>query len=478
VLAKKVLRNVLCNSLSSLISSAVGLIVTIYLARELKPGLFGIFSLAISVALLLMTFTDLGVSPTLVRYAADAYARRDFELVRGYIKSLGKVKLILSIVTSIILFALSNIISTAVFHKPALSTPIEIVSLFVLFRSLSNYVTCIFNAFNDYSANLIRAITYESSRLVSILLLVSSFAVVGAIAGFVIASFISLIALTLILIRKYGFIFGTAKKIEWRRVLRYAGYLTIGSITWTVFAYVDSIMIGILLPARDVGFYRAAYSIVIAVGSLISIPTVLLPVFVQLEGQDMKKAFDRVFKYSSILAFPFMFSLIAMDRNIINIVYGREYLPAIPALTVLSLLVLRSALGVWGPVFGAKEKPEYPVYVTTIALIINIILNYFMILQWGIVGAGVATVISNVFSWVALSLISRKLFDVFFRLEHLFKPLLSCTILYLVVEFLRPSSIAGCVMAFLAGIFAYFVVLLAIKGITVDDIKYISKIVF
>ena len=32
--------------------------------------------------------------------------------------------------------------------------------------------------------------------------------------------------------------------IEWRRVVMFTSYLTIGSIIWVVFAYVDSVMIG------------------------------------------------------------------------------------------------------------------------------------------------------------------------------------------------------------------------------------------
>ena len=87
MLVKKVLKNAIYNSLSTFIANATGVLITIYVARVLKSELFGIYSLALSVAFLIMTFTDLGLNTTLIRYVAHAYDIGDHELVRGYIKS-------------------------------------------------------------------------------------------------------------------------------------------------------------------------------------------------------------------------------------------------------------------------------------------------------------------------------------------------------------------------------------------------------
>jgi len=61
VLARIVFRNTVYKTLSVLTANLVGLFVTIYVARALKPELFGIYSLALSVTFLLLTFTDLGI---------------------------------------------------------------------------------------------------------------------------------------------------------------------------------------------------------------------------------------------------------------------------------------------------------------------------------------------------------------------------------------------------------------------------------
>ena len=478
MLARKIFRNIIYNSSSVLIANVVGVVVTIYVARALKPELFGIYSLALSIAFLLLTFTDLGVNTTLIRYVAHSYGLKDYELVRSYIRSLSKLKVLLAFIVSIMLFASSDVLSIYVFHKPLLSDPLKVTSLFVLFFSISGFVNAIFNAFNDFKANLVKSLVYEFSRLFFIILFVFiGLSVVGALVGFVIASFLALTVLLILLLKNYGsFVFGSVKSIEWMRVVRFTSYLTVGSITWVVFAYVDSVMIGMFLLAEDVGYYRTSYNIVGAITGLVSIPAVLFPVFVQLEGQDLRNAFNRAFKYSAILSFPIVFGLISLGKQLIKFVYGADYLPAVPVLYVLSFLILRSALGFWGVIFNAKEKPEYPVYVSFFAMLLNIVLNYFMILRWGIVGAGIATVVSNVFSWITLAYLSKIMFDVFPKVGYLVKPLASSLIMFYIISQFKLSNLVEGVSVVLLGAVIYFSVLFLFRGLTKEDFRYLRAI--
>ena len=237
-------------------------------------------------------------------------------------------------------------------------------------------------------------------------------------------------------------------------------------------------MIGILLPVEYVGYYRSAYNIVGAIAGFVSIPAVLFPVFVQLEGKDLKRAFDRAFKYSAIISFPVVFGLMALSKELIKLVYGVEYLKAVPVLTVLSLLILRSSLGFWGVIFNAKEKPEYPVYVTFIAMIMNIVLNYFLILKWGIVGASIATIISNVFSWLSLAILSKRMFGIFFKVDHLVKPLSAGFVIFIILRILKFEDLLIEIIYVSICIGIYFLLLFALGEITLDDFEYLKNIFF
>ncbi|MET1124304.1 MAG: flippase [Archaeoglobaceae archaeon] len=474
MLARTVLRNVIYNSASILVANLAGLFLSIYVARILTPGPFGIYSLSLSLAFLLMSFTDLGVNATVVRYVAHAHSTGDLELARGYIRSLAAVKIALALTASLFLALASDTIAT-VFQKP-LSVPLKIMAAYVFLFSLAGFVNSIFNAFNDFKANLVKSTVYEASRVFFVLLfLFLGFSVVGALFGYVVASFAALSAL-LLLLRKYSSVItGNAKGVDWRRVLRFTGYLTIGSISWTIFAYVDSVMIGLLLPATDVGFYRAAYNVVAAVAALVSIPTVLFPVFVQLEGEDLKRAFDRVVKYSSILAFPSAFGLAAISEQLVSFVYGAEYLPASVPLAILSLLILRSALGFWGTLFTAKEMPKYPVYATIFGMLVNVVLNYVLILRVGIAGAAAATVISNVIVWLLLARASAKILGVSVKAGSLLKPLAASVLTVCVVLVVGFNSLLDAIVKLLICAALYFAVLYFLKGLDKEDIEYVRR---
>lgn len=141
MLARKVLRNSVYNSMSVLVGNISGLVITIYLARALKPELFGIYSLAISVAFFLLTFTDLGINATVVRYGAHAVGKGDYALFRGYVYSIGKLKIALTLAVSTGLFVFSDVVSIKVFGKPALSTPLKIISGYIFSGRFQDILT-------------------------------------------------------------------------------------------------------------------------------------------------------------------------------------------------------------------------------------------------------------------------------------------------------------------------------------------------
>ena len=475
MLAKRVARNVLYNSSSIIVSNAAGLLISVYLARTLQKELFGVYSLTISVAFLLMVFTDLGINATTVRFCARAFSKGDYEELRGFFKFLTKIKITLSIFSSLLLFLLSDFLSQNVFREEALSLPLKFASILILFLPLSGYLTSVFNAFNDFKANFVRAVSYEFSRVIAVISLVTlGLSVIGAILGYVVASITATVTLLSLLVKKYGrILFGKEKKIKKRGVLKFTSYLTIGSITWTIFAYVDSVMIGIFMPVEYVGYYRIALLVVSAISGILSVPAVMFPVFVALEGEDLRTAFKRAFKYSSMIAVPVAFGLPVIAKPVIRVAFGAEYLPAVTALWILSLLILRAALGFWGNIFNAKGMPEYPVYVLSLAMVMNVLLNYLLIPIFGISGAALATVASNALNWIALALLSKRIFNVFFDAWDLIKPVISSLVMLGVILNIKPKTIPEGILMIFVGAAVYFLVLWLLRGVSRKDIDYL-----
>jgi O-antigen/teichoic acid export membrane protein len=479
-IARKVIKNSIYNTSGVLIGNIAGIILTIILARLLYPELFGIYHLALSIGFLLLTFTDLGINGTLIRYVSEAIGRNDEVLARSHFKYLCKIKLFLSFIISILIFLLAKPLAFYVFHKPSLSTPLELIGVFVLLNALLGFINSAFNAFQEFKYNTIRASVYEGLRLILIpLFVILGFSVCGALIGFCLSILGALMVLFYFLVKKHRSLFkGEVKRIDRRRILRFLSFLTIGSISGVVFAYVDSIMLGIFLPAEYIGFYRASYNIVVAIAGLTSITGVLFPVFTQLEGGDLNNAFQKVFKYSAILSFPCAFGLAFIAEPFVKVIYGIEYQPAVYPLYALSFLIITSSTDFFGTMFNAKEKPEYPAMVIIVSMTLNVILNYFLILRFGMIGAAIATVISTYFNFISLGVLSKRVLGVFPALSSIYKPLFSSLVM---VAFLyltpRPDTILSGILEILAAGVIYFSVLILVRGIGRENIKYLSVIV-
>ena len=314
-LARKVLKNTAFNSSSIIISGIGGLVFTVILARLLHPELFGIYHLALSVALVMLTFTDLGINRTMTRYVSYALGKNDKMSARSFFRYLLKIKFLFALLTSLALVILAKPLAIYIFHKPELVLPLEIVGILIFFFSFMDFLDGTFVALQKFRYSALRSLIYEVSRLVIIpLFIILGYSVYGALVGLTLSVIVVVVVLFFFLSNKYSYLFkGETVKIESRRVLRFLGYLTFSTlVAGLFFLHVDSIMLGILMDAEDVGFYKAAFSIVTTFIGLVSATSVLFPVFTQLEGDELKNAFGKVFRYLSMLAFPCAFGLAFM----------------------------------------------------------------------------------------------------------------------------------------------------------------------
>jgi stage V sporulation protein B len=476
MLARKVLKNSIFNSSLVLVKNIGGLIFTIILIRLLVlPDLFGIYNLAISVGFLLFTFADLGINSTAVRYISLAIGKDDKILARSYFVYLLKFKMFLVVFLSIALILFSGIISLYVFNKPELAMPLRIAGIFMFLQSIADFLDSIFTAFQKFEYPLLRHIIFETARLViAPAFIFLGFSVSGAILGMSLSLVGAFTASVYIFKRHYSYLLsGETTNIDKKGITKFLGYLTIGSLSGVFYGYVDTIMLGIFMEAKYIGFYKAAYMIIFGFMGLISITGILLPVFTQLEGKDLKNALDKISKYSFMLSFPCAIGIAFLAEEMIRLIYGEAYLPALIPLYALVLLILVNPIEIFGVLFTAKGKPEYPTKLGIISSFFNIVLNYILIIKLGMLGAAVATVFSRYFNTIGLFLISKKLFEASLNTAFVYKPLLSSLgMLLLLYSLPKPmDAFSGIVEVGLAA-FLYFLILFIINGIGKEDLKY------
>lgn len=469
--------------LSDKLADKVGaLFFAIILARLLQPELFGVYQLALSIGFLFTAFTDLGVGSTMIRWVSDALGKKDKTLVRSYYRYLLKIKLLLLFFASTILFFASPFLTYAVFGKPELLLPLQIMAAYISLYSFFSFLHGTFLSLQVVQYSVVGRIVFEVSRIIIVpVIVIAGFSVWGAILGTCVAIMFAVLVLLSILIKKYPYLLrGEIKPIRRRALLTFLSYLTLSSISGLFFTNIDSVMLGFFLANEFVGFYKAASAIVFSVIGVIAITVIMLPVFTQLESARLKNAFRNVFRYTAMISIPATFMLIWIANPAIKLIYGHEYLPAVLPLTILSFLVIEGTIGSYFAVLlTAKELPKYPAKIMIVSSILNIVMNFFMIQWYGMMGAAFATLVTRYFNSIILGIICKMKLGVSPEFSSVWKPLLaSAAMMLLLMVFPSPHDIFIGVGEVLLGGAVYFAVLYLIKGWGKDDWAYFKNIIF
>jgi len=473
--AKRVARNAIYRTAALIIGNASGLFLTVYLARLLKPEQFGIYSLTLSIAMLAIAFANLGIDGAVVRYIAYHAGKQDLRKVRGHFRYFLRIKLLLITMVSALMVLFSDG-AAALFRNSALAKPLVISGFLVLFASIMSFFNSFFVGLQEFKFVFLRQTVYEVSRWIFVIPLATLFLAAGAVGGVALAYLVTLLLLAFMVLRRYGeYVFGEADARD-ENVRVFMGFMTIASISGIIYAYVDSLMVGYFIGATDVGYYRAAFTIVFAIVGILGMADVLFPAFTQLGGNDLSNAVNRLAKYTSAIAFPAAVGLAFLSEGIIKVVYGTGYLAAAQPMVILSFVLIPASFNYLLTVFGAKEMPQYSAYIITVSMLLNVVLNYFLINAMGISGAALATLISRVFSIVLGMYLLYRVLGLGVPIRVSAKPAVCSMIMLAVLVILPPpeSLIFGLVEVVLAAL-VYLILLFVVRGITREDVRYIAR---
>ena len=159
------------NFLMVLVARIGGLIFTILLARFLQPQNFGIYNLALSIALILLVSIDTGINQSILRYVSEAIGKGEKKRAAADYKYLFRLKMMITIGISLSLLVLAYPLSMYVFKKPLLFLPLLLSSLYVLAYSLGSFYEYFFYAIEKVKFITVKQFLFEISRITGILLM-------------------------------------------------------------------------------------------------------------------------------------------------------------------------------------------------------------------------------------------------------------------------------------------------------------------
>jgi O-antigen/teichoic acid export membrane protein len=393
-------------NLSTTVVAKVGSILfTIIIARMLLPELFGLYSLALSTIILFSSISDLGVGTALIKYVSQELGKKNGSPGK-YQAYLLKLKIFLSVVSSLVLLLCANYLANNYYNKPIFLALIA-GALYILIVNMVGFYTCIFQAHNDFKKGLFREIIFQILRLILVPLAI--FILIGfsenvLLFGIIIALIISyFIGLIYLLIKRPRYPSGELDASEKKKVLWFILPLTVTGLSGMFFGYIDVVMLGRYVASEYIGLYQAALALIGSAGAVIGLSGALFPLFSRLEGQQLKLLFRKSVFYTIIIALAGVLATLVLSTIVVHIVYGSEYASSAMILKILSpIIILDSLIALYSSFIISQNKSLVVARILIFSTFLNIVLNYFLITFFlqtseymAVIGAGMATIIAK-----------------------------------------------------------------------------------
>jgi len=390
---KKIAKNTLLIFVSQILYYILTFFTVIYTARYLGADGFGILSLALSITGIFAMFIDMGLSTFMVREVS-----RDKSKADKYIPNVALMRLILSLLTILLIILLVNVINYAEIVKIV----IYILTISVIINGISGIFSYVFQA-NERMEYL-----SMSTLILSISMLTGT--LIGVYYQFDILYFAYLYIISnglvfIFIFLAYLWKFNLPKiKIDWniwKPTLKEAWPFGVAAMSGLLYTYIDSILLSIFQNNTVVGWYSAAYRLMLVV---LFIPnafnTVIFPVMSPLfktSPESLRLINERYFKYMVIIGIPLGFGTTFLAQKIILLVYGSGYTNSILSLQILIWTMVFTFIGAsFVQVLQSINKQLIITKIAVICVIINVILNLILIPSYSYIGASIATVLTEI----------------------------------------------------------------------------------
>lgn len=327
-------------------------------------------------------------------------------------------------------------ISNLIFHFFDYSF-LNLASIFILFFS-----DCLFY----YSSNILRwqikplpynfitgGVAILEAIIAVILLLIFKFSVMGVIYAWAFSRTIGFLLTYFYTKEYYAFYFNLSIL---KRMLKFSLPLVISNIPYNLNRSLDRWIIVKYIGLSAVGIYGAGSSIAGIINFIMaSISTALSPlIYKNHEKENSPQEIVKLFYIVIFFCVSIAIIFAAFDKEISLLLISKEYYIKFNNKPVVPMFVLSSIFAgifIFFPGLHIKKKTIHIVWFNIISLLINIILSFALIFNFGIFGVAMATCVSIFSNTILYAFFSQKYYPLPFESKRVMSQIACFLILYL-----------------------------------------------
>ena len=455
---KKIAKNYIYNLIYQLVLALSPLIVLPYKTKVLMPDSIGIYSYVFSVLSYIIILGSLGIR---------LYGKREIAFVKENKYERSKVLYELAIIKLITFTLISLLFYLFIGFKSVYKIYYLIISVEIFFNIFD--ITWFYQGIEEFKKISIINIITRILNIISIFLFVKTDSdLIKYIIITVIFDVMPLIIL-LLLSKKY------IEKIKLKELkiikhIKPCIILFIPQICIQIYAVCDKIMLGNLQSnISEVGYYEYSHKIILIVGQIISsLAIVMSPIiseeYIKNNKEKIKKYMDESINISAFLAIPLTAGLIGVSSNLVNVIFGINYLKTHVLILILSIPIIPiSITTIIGEQYlvSTKQEKKFTKYIIT-GTIINIIMNFILIPKYASIGASISTTITEIVILIIEIPIIKKVLNIKKFLKSFMKYLICSIVMLIIVDLIGKigSNFFILIIQVLTGVIVYMILLI------------------
>ena len=392
---------ILCKIVQSLLQLLIGMLT----ARYLGPANYGLINYAKSVLAFAVPFTQLGLNATLVRELIDTPEKEGeimgTSLVMGLVSSLSCMVLV------------AGFVSVANPTEPVTIAVCILYSISLVFQAMELIQYWFHSKLQSKFPSMMMLCAYVVVSAYKIFLLASGksiywFAVVYSIEY-------GIIALSLLAIyrsqskQKLSVSFSMAK-----RLFSKSRYYILSSLMVTLFQNTDHIMLKTMAGDVENGLYSSAITSAgvcqFVYAAIIDSARPVILAAKKTDSLKYEKNISRLYCVITYLALAQGVGFTVFAQLIVKILYGAEYISAVPVLQILVWYIAFSQMGrirnIW---ILVEEKQKILWKINLLGALMNVAVNACLIPIWGAAGAALASLSTQIFTNLILGFLLKPI---------------------------------------------------------------------
>ena len=460
------------------------------LARWVGAEFLGIYSLANAIMLISEVVAKMGLETGVMRFVSRLNPELDQEKIQKIIASALKMTTIFSLVIMVALIISSGAIVKNILNEPPLLKLVIIIfAIAIPFNALTLVSAFATQGFKRLKYKILVTQFLNPTLLLTTMVICYWFisAESALMAPMLITGIIGFFVMLGVLKKVTGVSNNQIMKAKVDTSLFNFSYpLMFVTILQTFMHWMDILMLGYFTDATTVGLYHpAARTAGLLQALLLSFISIYAPMMAQFHREGDRKKMDDTYKLVSrwllMCAIPISAIFIIFPGKVM-LLFGPEYLPSAKILGILTgATFIQAIFGAAGPTLSMSGHTKLVLWNTIGAFALNFSLNIFLIPNYGIIGAAIATLTSLIVVGFARTIEVSVILKMNFFDRKVIKPIFAgimvFTGLLLIKDFIMPFHTLITLLSagiFSVGSFGLIMWILKIEDEDLDFFKGLS----